>query len=271
MERIERMRKAIYLGVGTIFTSVILLELMLFGLSLRTRRRAESLLATTRTLKLGTSTFADLTPILNAENAEKIGPSSTCPSADAAYGIRISNSTINRIGLSYPALLRVGVRPVSATLSLSFTGGRLCEFRFATSSVVSGTEYASTAVDSTSARLVEVRTETAVQRTAAPDRQSGDHYLISEHDSLFKGAPWPGRTFELEVSVNPETSPRSLENALAFDLKCFTFLAGCRTRYEMLPRVFEDAIHTLSSSEMYILPKETKCQECAEVTRSTVK
>ena len=255
------MLRRTYFAAGTIFGIILLAQLTLFLANLRTRDRAESLLTTVRRFKLDTSTLKDLQPILYAYHAQKISPSSNCPSADASYGVVISNAIINRIGQSHPTLLRVGVRPVSTTLALSFTRGRLCEFRFSESALISPFQFPLRDVDPNSAKLVEIRTETAMQAFDDAGSQMSEHYAIKGYDALLRGATASGRTLAVEAIVTPDASTSAIQSALGFDLSCFTSLSGCRLHCQMLPAVFRDAARNLRPSIPFVT-QESEYKGC---------
>lgn len=61
-----------FLLIGAMLALILVAQLTLFVANLKTRRKAESLLASLRTLEVGTSTFDDVQPILVAFNAEKM-------------------------------------------------------------------------------------------------------------------------------------------------------------------------------------------------------
>src|SRR5579871_6187659 len=122
--------------MGCLVLMVLFGELALLLANLHTRRRAESLLALLRPLKVGTSTLQDIQPILATYKVTNIGPSSTCPSAEENYDVNISNGTIGRLVFEHPTLLKIGARPVHVEAVLHFTGGHLCEFRYSVSAFV---------------------------------------------------------------------------------------------------------------------------------------
>ena len=97
--------------VAAMLVIFLLMQLILFEANMRTRRRAESLLLSMKKLKVGTTTIADVQPLLSSFNATKFSWRSNCPSGDSDYDISVTNALIDRLGDYHPVLLRAGIRP----------------------------------------------------------------------------------------------------------------------------------------------------------------
>jgi hypothetical protein len=255
----KKILKRIFLLVAMMLVIIMLAQIILFVANFRTRRHAESLLNSLHELKVGTSTFEDVQPILVAYRAGKIPLSSNCATGDVAYGIRISNDTIDALGTNYPLLLKAGVRPVGATAALSFKNGRLCEFRYAPSVLMLASQYPFK-VGLTTAQLIKLDTETAVQAV-----NGDENYDINVFETLLRGFRESGVHLGLRVVVTPKATPSEYQHALTFDLSCFTSFRGCRTFCQMMPFVQRDAIqkyrtHGLPVPEGFV--KENEYPAC---------
>jgi hypothetical protein len=259
--------KRLYVAVGALLAIVLFAEVALLLVNLRTRHRAESLLASLRMLKLGQSTFEDVQPMLAAYKAQRIRSSSNCPSADSAYGIVIANHVINRIEFDHPQLLRLGLRPVGVSATLSFVGARLCEFRYEVSVLLPGGQYPSKDSMLNSVEVIELRAQSALQLFDNP--VSSDHYGIFYFDTLLRGTRWPGRTLGMTVTVTPSAPLLDLQRAFAFDLSCFTSLRGCRAFCQIMPLASQDALERHKTEGLHIPEEETKYQGCSKVFGGT--
>jgi len=236
-------------------------QLTLLAANFHTRRRAERLLSSLRTLKVGSSTINDVQTILAGYNPEKIPIDSGCPSGEVAYGVRVSNDFISKIGGNHPILLRAGIRPWGVSAALSFKDGRLCDLHYSTSALLLEDQYPLKIPNMPSGQLIELDTETAVQAA-----NGGATYEIRPYRALLRGFRESGSHLGLNVVVTPDATPSEMDHALAFDLSCFTSFRGCRARCQMLPLATRDAVEKnrnqpIPSSE--ILEKESELSICS--------
>jgi hypothetical protein len=264
-----KIKRLCYL-IGTMLVIVLLAELTLFVANVRTRRQAESLLASLRALKLGTSTLQDAQQILVTYRAGKIPPSSNCPKADTAYGILIWNHVIYNLALNHPVLLRVGLRPVSVSAALSFVGGRLCEFRYGPGALLLGSQYPLQIGSLRAAPMINIDAETAVQASNTSQESKAEQYDIRYFQTLLRGYPEGGFHLGMRVTVTPSASPLEMQHALSFDLSCFTSFRGCRTFCQMMPLAAQDALRRQRTEGLPIpdVPKsEIDYPACSEAFR----
>jgi len=225
--------------VTPLLAVVLLSQLSLFVAYFRTRQKAESLLASLRKAEVGTTTSEEMQPLLAAYEAEKIPPSGGCASGEVAYGILVSNHTIDYLGTTHPFLLNVGVRPLSATAVLSFAGGRLCDFSYSTAALLLRRQYPLRITGQGAAQLIEINAQTTVQRASG-----GENYQVRSFQTLLRGFRQSGVDLGVRVVVTPDATPSEFEKALTFDLSCFTSLRGCRTLSQLMPLVPQDALQT---------------------------
>jgi hypothetical protein len=222
--------------LGAAFAIVLTAQATLYVANQYTRRRAQVLLASLIKLKLGRSTLEEVQPLLAAYKAEKVPVGSSCPSGDIAYGIRVANDTINRLGENHLQLLRAGVRPWGVTAVLSFKGGRLCDFRYSTFALLLGTQYPLRIPSLADAQLIEIGADTTVQAA-----NGGENYEIRPFQALLRGFRESGFHLGLRVVVTPDAIQSEFDHAVSFDLSCFTSFRGCRTLCQMLPLALRDA------------------------------
>ena len=220
-----------------IAVTIVCLEALIFAANLWARRRAEALLGSLRELKVGISPLESVQPLLIAYNAEKRTSGTNCASADVAYGIRVSNPIIDRVGPDHPLLLRAGLRPWGAIADLSFNHGYLCEYIYGIGVLLPGDRYP---LDPSRANapLVGLDAKT-IMRT--PD--NGESYHVSAFQTLLRGYREVGVRIGIDVSVTPSATPSELQHALTYDLSCLASFRGCRRLSQVMPLAFQDAIH----------------------------
>ncbi|HEY7352856.1 MAG TPA: hypothetical protein VH596_08845 [Terriglobales bacterium] len=175
----------------------------------------------------------------------------------------MSNPTISRIGYIHPALLRLGIRPMSASLTASFKKGHLCEFRYGEWALIARSQYPFRSIDVADAKLLQIGAETVMQSIDGDGAQINEHYNVTGYSAFLRNTTWPGRTLALRVAVTPNASPMSIAHAFAFDLGCFTSLRGCRARCQMLPLVFRDIAHSPNTTATPIISEEARYENCS--------
>lgn len=237
-------------------------EFAVLASNVHTRRKGESLLSSLRTLKVGASTLHDAEPILAAYNGKRMSHGN-CPSSDEGYGIVISNSTIFWLGSKYPALLRFGVRPVGVSATLSFAVGHLCEFTFAASSLLTGSQTPSSDQDVKSAQINELTTETTIRSSVSNEvPESIDAYEVRYSRALLRGYRASGFVLGMHVTIPQNAEGSNVNDALGFDLSCFTSLRGCRAHCQMLPSATRDALEKRTTPPSPVPEDEIKYQGC---------
>jgi hypothetical protein len=119
---------------GSVFVVAPVLSCLIFAIQSRNRRRAENLLRDVQTIHVGKSTTEDVTNLLrNYRDTGYPASSSMCPSADSSYSVRIANDSLNQLGMKFPKLRKIGLKP-GASLRCSFWSTE----RFAISNIRSG-------------------------------------------------------------------------------------------------------------------------------------
>lgn len=219
-----------------VITAALISQALLLAANMQTRLRAERLLESLRRLRLGSSSLADAQQILATYHYEEVAHGSACPTADATYGIRVSNNLINGLGSRFPELLWVGVRPWGVSAVLSFKAGTLCAVYYSAGLLLRRDQYAVASGDLEDAQLVELSAETTEQHL------STENYQIRSFQTLLRGFRKNGRYVGLEIVVTPDATQSEIDHALAFDLSCFASLSGCRALCQILPLSYRDAL-----------------------------
>lgn len=235
----------------------------MFSSNFHARRKGESLISSLRALKVGATTLQDAEPILSEYNARRMNRGN-CPSADEGYGIAVSDGPIFGLALRYPWLLRLGLRPVGVSATLSFAEGRLCGFTFAPSSLIAGSNTLSADSTAEAAEVIQLTAETTVQ-APTPETIPGDvdTYEIHYSRSLLRGIRAPGYILAIHVTIPSNSDVRRLDHTLDFDLSCFTSLRGCRALCQFLPQATRDAIQRSRAGLSMVPEGEIKAPACA--------
>lgn len=217
------MNRAKRIALWLFFSVVFLAALSQLAVAVsnhRTKRRAESLLNSMRALKLGQSTMQEVQPILQSFNAQESGYDSGCPTADAAYSIRISNDAIGYLGLHVPVLRRAGIRPWGVVALLTVARGRLCSFLYGAAWVSNepGAEKKVTTF------MEPVGTATISHPNYRIDYYSSSHGLRG-----------------LRAILTPQSTEEETKRAFTYDLSCFATFHGCQLFCQIVPLVSKDA------------------------------
>jgi hypothetical protein len=255
-----------FLLIGAMLTLILVAQLTLFVANLKTRRKAESLLASLRTLKVGTSTLDDAQPILVAFNAAKM-PHGNCSRPAIGYGIHIGNKTISYLGVNHSWLLRAGLRPWGVSATLSFADGHLCEFTYTASALLAGGQLPRKDANLTSAQAIEISAQTTVWAVNNEPDTKRKNYQISYLGTLLRGFPLSGRNLGLQVNITSKADPSDLQRALTFDLSCFSSFRGCRTFCQIMPLVSQDALQRHRTDGLVFPEDEIEFPGCAAVYR----
>jgi hypothetical protein len=114
--------------VGSVFVVVAILA---FAIQSRNRRKAENLLRDIQTIYVGESTTEDVTNLLrNYRDTGYPASSSMCPSADSSYSVRIANDSLNQLGMKFPKLRKIGLKPWGVVAMFLLERGKLCYFEY---------------------------------------------------------------------------------------------------------------------------------------------
>jgi hypothetical protein len=256
----------LFLVIAAMLALILVAQLTLFVANLETRRKAESLLASLRTLKVGTSTLDDAQPILVAFNAEKM-PHGNCSRPAVGYGIHLGNKTISYLGVNHTWLLRAGLRPWGVSATLSFADGHLCEFTYTSSALLAGGQLPRKDANLTNAQAIELSAQTTVGAVNDEPNTKRDNYQISYFGTLLRGFPLSGRNLGLQVNISSKADPSELERALTFDLSCFSSFRGCRTFCQIMPLVSQDALQRHRTDGLPFPEDEIDFPGCSSVYR----
>ena len=255
-----------FLAITTALVIVLLAELALFVVNLRTQRRAELLLASLRKLKVSESTFEEVQPLLIAFRADKM-THGNCVSSDVGYAIHVGNSTIYELVSNHPLLLRIGVRPVGAGAVLSFAGGKLCDFNYGADALLAGSQFPSKDPYLNTSQIIDINADTTVAQDFGRTGPEVAHYEIRYVSTLLRGVPASGRTVGLRANLTPRATPSELDRALTFNLSCFTSWRGCRALCQVMPLVSQDAFQRQQTGGVHVPGSEIEFPGCSEIYR----
>jgi hypothetical protein len=245
----KKIWRCLSLVLGLVLVAILVVGAFQFFANLRTRRKAEALLASMRTLEIGKTTIQDAQHILTSYKADKTRTNCSVPGI--GYSILLSNGVFGRLGLEHPSLLRMGVRPLGVAATMSFAGERLCEFRYLPSATLAGSQLPWKDDMLTAQPAVEISVGTAIEMTTHNEGSPHENYTISYFQNLLRSQSG-GTRLALRVTASRNATPTELQRALTFDLSCFTSLRGCRTFCQMMPLVTADALQRHKAEGMPI-------------------
>jgi hypothetical protein len=53
-----------------------------------------------------------------------------CPSADSSYSVRIANDSLNQLGMKFPKLRKIGLKPWGVVAMFLLEHGKVCYFEY---------------------------------------------------------------------------------------------------------------------------------------------
>src|SRR5580704_4211165 len=116
---------------GSVFVVAAVLSCLIFAIQSCNRRKAENLLRDVQTIHVGKSTTEDITNLLrNYRDAGYPASSSMCPSADSSYSVRIANDSLNQLGMKFPKLRKIGLKPWGVVAMFLLERGKVCYFEY---------------------------------------------------------------------------------------------------------------------------------------------
>lgn len=245
---------------------VVAMRTALLVANLRTQQRSESLLASLLQLQVGTTQLSDAKPLLESYGAKEL-PRGNCFEPSIGYGILESNKFIDSLGTQHPFLLKLGLRPVGTTATLSFAGGRLCQYKYSASALITGAQLPQKDKSLNSAELIELRASTTVFPGQLGQRPDDENYQIRYFRSLLSGVGSAGWTVGLDVNVASNAKQSDLDRGRAFDLSCFSSFGQCRTLCQLLPFASRDAIQRSEHQELSIPEDEIDLVTCTNTRR----
>lgn len=186
----------------------------------RTEKRAERLLRSVRTLRVGSSTAQDVEAITRRFPSEAVGASSDCPRADRVYSFRVADDTMNWIGGRVPALRKIGIRPAGVVAMVLLDQGIVCSVYFD----VETTPDTSDREVKASTSLGPVRHEPSF----ADPRYRVWLRLIRAHIRA------------LDVRISPAVKDERHAHAFDYDFSCVARWNGCRAPCELMPSAWFD-------------------------------
>jgi hypothetical protein len=113
------------------FVGAFLAWAILFGINLRARFQAQSLVAAVRSMQVGSTTLEETRPLLQRYHASPLAAASTNQySADTGFDINVTPENIERLAERFYFLRPVGLTFWGAGAEIYFRNGRFSELRF---------------------------------------------------------------------------------------------------------------------------------------------
>jgi hypothetical protein len=226
---------------GSVFVVAAVLSCLIFAIQSRNRRRAENLLRDVQTIHVGKSTTEDVTNLLrNYRDTGYPASSSMCPSADSSYSVRIANDSLNQLGMKFPKLRKIGLKPWGVVAMFLLEHGKVCYFEYSFGLMRS---------EQWKELIVEV---------AAPPRVPGEEF--EPYFPQYLG----GKAIRFTTLVYPEATLDQRRRAFDLDLSCLTQVGGCTNACEMMPAAWPDYLKE-AREEGANLPADeladSRCQE----------
>ena len=199
-------------------------SLAAFFLNLHTQREMEALLLATRAIRVGESTTADVQRIVERFGGEtdKRLYASNCPSADAAYDVRLAATPLNRIGWTIPFARRLGFRPWGVGAVFLLQQGHVCYAQY------------SAVVERAVGEPILMVSTTALPIGSMSFDPKYPHYGIGVR--LHRGA------CRLRIEVGPEAMPTEQQHSFALNFSCVTSVRGCREVSQLAPVAWADLV-----------------------------
>jgi hypothetical protein len=187
---------------------------ILFGINLRERFQAQSVLVAIRSMQVGTTTLEQARPILAAHHAETFSAAFTGQySADIGFAMLFPTRTIAMLGERFYFLRYVGLASWWAGTEMYFRDGTLCVLRFS--------------METETTKTYQFREGYHLQTTASSERKT---------EFMMSGGAMDGGYFRRvhAITLPADTTPDERTHALAYDLSCVTRLGGCRDLLQIM-------------------------------------
>jgi hypothetical protein len=193
-------------------------------LNLHTQHEAEALLLAIRAIRVRESTTADVQRIVERFDGQldKRLYASDCPSADAAYSVRIAATPLNWIGSAIPYARRFGFRPWGVAAMFLLQQGHVCYVQYG-AAVERAIGEPSLSVSTTALPLGIVSIDPKY-----PQYRLGDR--------LHRGV------CSFEIEVGSEAMLTEKQHAFALEFSCITSVQGCQRVSQLAPAAWADCV-----------------------------
>jgi hypothetical protein len=197
--------------------AALLLWATLFGVNLRRRFRAQSVVMALRSMQVGSTTLEEAQPILARYAAGTLPASFTSAySADYGFWIGESNPIPDRLTDRFYFLRYLGLALWESDTEMYFRNGRLCLLRFSVWTEVT--------------RKQEFRQGFRLETTQSLGQKEfvmSGGAVTGGHQYIFFGIH--------DVRLPADATPAERTHAFGYDLSCVTALGGCRDVSQILP------------------------------------
>jgi hypothetical protein len=226
---------------GSVFVVAAVLSCLIFAIQSRNRRKAENLLRDVQTIHVGKSTTEDVTNLLrNYRDTGYPASSSMCPSADSSYSVRIANDSLNQLGMKFPKLRKIGLKPWGVVAMFLLERGKVCYFQYSFGLMRSN-------------QWKELIVEVAAP-PALPDEEFEPYF------PRYLG----GKAIHFTTLIYPEATLDQRRRAFDLDFSCLTRVGGCTNACEMMPSAWPDYLKETREAGTNLPADELADPRCQE-------
>lgn len=227
--------------VGSVFVVAAVLLCLIFAIQSGNRRKAENLLRDIQTIHVGKSTTEDVINLLrNYRDTGYPASSSMCPSADSSYSVRIANDSLNQLGMKFPKLRKVGLKPWGVVAMFLLERGKVCYFQYSFGLMRSN-------------QWKELIVEVAAPPTL-PDEEFEPYF------PRYLG----GKSIHFTTLIYPEATLDQRRRAFDLDFSCLTRVGGCTNACEMMPSAWPDYLKEAREAGTNLPADELADPRCQE-------
>lgn len=241
-DKVKKLLRVTVLFATSIFCLIALALCVVHILQLRIERRAEALLNDVRSLRLESSTSADVMAIVHKyQGFEDIGGwNSGCGPYDSSYSVRIANDSINRIGLRFP-FLQFAVKPQGVVASFMLKQDRLHCLIFTVGSYPP---------HDWKQLMVEAHAYPAASGVLWPSSKP----FVVEYGG--------GNVWIFFANLRPGATAEELRLTFDFNLSCMRRFGGCVAACELMPTAWQEYRKKARERGLTIPPNELDDSRC---------
>lgn len=241
MKRVRQL--CFYIGAGLLLAA-LLAALGIHVENIRTRRKAEALLAAVRQLRVGESTFSNTQSMLTEFGAGRwvVSPVSGGGAPESRYGIFIANSWLCKLELKFPSFWRFGLRPAWIEAEFNYKEELLTSvtYRLNTPAFTSSSE----PMELDAVAFLGGESDLEPRRSFNVFYRIWPSFMVPRADRITFG-----------VGLSPSATESERDAGFDFDLSCISSFRGCSAFCQIMPSVWREGWRRYESKEMS-LPKE---------------
>jgi hypothetical protein len=190
---------------------------VLFGISLRERSQAQSLIAAVNSMHVGTSTLEEVRPMVARSHAYALDPSiAKYHSADTIIYLVAGNQFMGRIGDRFYFLRYIGLSPWAVNAEIYSRNNRICEL-----SVKLSLETQKVEGNRVGFMLSTQQSSNVGERFII----SGGHLTSSSRYVFYRVK---------SITLPADATPAERAHAFGYNLSCVAKLGGCRDLSQIL-------------------------------------